>query len=70
MDPAVAEAARRAALPLAAQRALAEADARRAKAIKDGHGNETPKSTEVDGPSGKEPTRFGDWEKKGITSDF
>ena len=25
---------------------------------------------EVGGPSGLEPTRYGDWEKKGITSDF
>jgi hypothetical protein len=25
---------------------------------------------EVDGPKGKEPTRFGDWERKGRVSDF
>jgi hypothetical protein len=25
---------------------------------------------EVNGPSGPEPTRFGDWERKGIASDF
>ncbi len=25
---------------------------------------------EVDGPEGPEPTRYGDWEKKGIVSDF
>ena len=25
---------------------------------------------EVGGPKGPEPTRYGDWEKKGITSDF
>jgi hypothetical protein len=45
-------------------RALAEAEARRklAKAIV------LPK--EVSGVSGLEPTRFGDWEKKGLTSDF
>ena len=30
--------------------------------------NEMPK--EIDGPEGPEPTRYGDWEKKGITSDF
>jgi len=47
-----------------AQRALAEAEERR-KA----HPKETlPK--EVNGRDGPEPTRFGDWEKKGITSDF
>ena len=25
---------------------------------------------EINGPSGVEPTRYGDWEKKGIISDF
>ena len=25
---------------------------------------------EIGGPKGKEPTRYGDWEVKGITSDF
>ena len=25
---------------------------------------------EVGGPKGPEPTRYGDWEKKGIASDF
>ena len=25
---------------------------------------------EVGGPKGPEPTRYGDWEKKGIVSDF
>jgi len=25
---------------------------------------------EVDGPKGPEPTRYGDWEKKGLISDF
>ncbi len=46
----------------AAKRALAEAEARRKKAplLPPEHG----------GPKGPEPTRFGDWEKKGITSDF
>ena len=28
----------------------------------------TPK--EINGPAGPEPTRYGDWEKKGIVSDF
>jgi hypothetical protein len=48
----------------AAKRALAEAEQRR---------KDTVKSTlprEVNGGKGLEPTRFGDWEKKGITSDF
>jgi hypothetical protein len=47
-----------------AQRALAEAEARRAKAA----AHEQPK--EEGGPSGPEPTRYGDWERKGIASDF
>jgi hypothetical protein len=47
-----------------AKRALAEAEARRrAKTPK-------PQAKEIDGPRGPEPTRFGDWEKKGIASDF
>jgi hypothetical protein len=47
-----------------AQRALAEAEVRR-KQMKSA---ELPK--ECGGAAGPEPTRFGDWEKKGITSDF
>lgn len=51
-------------LPPAAQRALAEAEARRkaAKAL------ELP--PELGGRDGPEPVRFGDWEKKGIAIDF
>lgn len=53
-----------AALPPAARRALAEAAARR-KA-------ETEKAPtgETGGPSGPEPTRYGDWERKGRAVDF
>lgn len=29
-----------------------------------------PKPTEVGGRKGPEPTRYGDWEKNGICSDF
>ena len=47
-----------------AERALAEAAQRRAEAKK------ADQVQEVGGPSGPEPTRYGDWEKKGITSDF
>ncbi len=51
-------------LPPAARRALKEAEARRqASAAQDLPG-------ELGGRDGPEPTRFGDWEKKGITSDF
>ncbi len=47
-----------------AQRALAEAEERR-KAKP-----EVSLPKEVNGRDGPEPTRFGDWEKKGIASDF
>ena len=47
-----------------ARRALAEADERR-KA-----NPQVKMPAEVDGREGPEPTRFGDWEKRGITSDF
>jgi len=30
----------------------------------------TPREKEFQGPKGPEPTRYGDWEKKGIASDF
>ena len=50
----------------AAQRALAEAEARRKAAALEA--KSLP--TELQGPKGPEPTRYGDWEKKGITSDF
>ena len=48
----------------AGARARAEADARRAREAK----LELP--PELGGPKGPEPTRFGDWERKGIASDF
>lgn len=51
-------------LPAAAQRALAEAEARRMAAKK----SELPK--ELGGRDGPEPVRYGDWEKKGIAVDF
>lgn len=48
----------------AAQRALAEAEDRRAAR----EAAET--ATEHGGPTGPEPTRYGDWEKKGLAVDF
>jgi hypothetical protein len=54
-------------LPPAAQRALAEAEERRQKAAQD---ETQPAPKEFQGPKGPEPTRFGDWETKGIASDF
>ena len=50
----------------AAQRALAEADARRKAEAAEAKSR--PK--EFQGPKGPEPTRYGDWENKGIASDF
>jgi hypothetical protein len=51
----------------AAQRALAEAAERRAQAEK-AAAQDRPR--ELQGPKGPEPTRYGDWERKGIASDF
>lgn len=59
-----AEAKRRENLPPAACRALDEADQRRRNAaMKAG-------PTEIGGPKGEEPTRYGDWERKGRAVDF
>lgn len=49
----------------AAKRALAEAAERRAK-----EEAEIAKAIEEGGPNGPEPTRYGDWERKGIAVDF
>lgn len=51
-------------LPPAAQRALAEAEARRQRQP----AAELP--VELGGRDGPEPVRFGDYEKKGICVDF
>jgi len=53
-------------LPAAAQRALAEAEARRAAL--DAKVAAAPK--EEGGRGGLDPARYGDWEIKGLTSDF
>jgi hypothetical protein len=63
---AVASVAERKPLSPAAQRALAEAEARRQAAA----ANAQPAAKEFQGPKGPEPTRYGDWETKGIASDF
>lgn len=52
------------ALPPAAQRALAEAEARRKAA------GEKALPKELGGRDGPEPVRYGDWEKKGLAIDF
>ena len=52
----------------AAQRALAEAEARRA-AI-DAKAADVAGTREINGRGGLEPVRYDDWEVKGIASDF
>jgi hypothetical protein len=64
-DPSETRPARKVLTP-AAQRALAEAEARRQAAA--ATAKAMPK--EFQGPKGPEPTRYGDWENKGIASDF
>ena len=32
--------------------------------------SKNPETGEIGGPTGPEPTRYGDWERKGRTSDF
>jgi hypothetical protein len=49
----------------AARRALEEAAARKAA-----QAAEIARAAEQGGPRGPEPTRFGDWERKGIAVDF
>lgn len=53
-------------LPPAAQRALAEAEARRRAAA----ANASATPVELGGRDGPEPVRYGDWEKKGLAIDF
>lgn len=67
-DRAAAEPEAPARMPLApaARRALAEAEARR-QAYRENEGM-LPK--ELGGRGGKEPVRYGDWEVKGLASDF
>lgn len=48
----------------AGRRANAEAEARRAQTKPD------EKPREINGPKGPEPTRYGDWERKGLAIDF
>jgi hypothetical protein len=50
----------------AAQRALAEAEARRAEQAKAAEA----RAKEIGGRGGLDPARYGDWEIKGIACDF
>ncbi len=60
--PPPAANAKRALAP-AARRALAEAAARRAS-------EEAPRPRELHGRNGPDPVRYGDWEVKGVATDF
>ena len=64
MDETPPNAAPGKALSPAARRALEEAEARRLSA------EQAELAAEQGGPKGLEPTRFGDWERKGIAVDF
>ena len=63
-DPPAPE-ARKALMPQA-ERALKEAEERRRKR----DAAAVAEVKEIGGPHGPEPTRYGDWEKAGIASDF
>jgi hypothetical protein len=52
----------------AAERALAEAQARRAEI--DARATQQTREREINGRGGLEPGRYNDWEVKGLTSDF
>ncbi|HEY8008828.1 MAG TPA: DUF1674 domain-containing protein [Methylocella sp.] len=58
------EARNRVLLSEAARRALAEAEERRRQAAS------APVPKEVNGRDGPEPVRYGDWEVKGVATDF
>ena len=66
-DSSQDEVERRKRLTPEARRALEEADARRAAAEADAA---TLPESETGGPRNIEPTRYGDWERKGIAYDF
>jgi len=65
MDDPPANAAPDKVLTPEALRALREAEARRAEIEA-----AAARGAEQGGPKGLEPTRFGDWERKGIAVDF
>jgi hypothetical protein len=51
------------AIPAAARRALAEAEARRAAVV-------AAPERELNGRGGLDPARYGDWDVKGLAADF
>ncbi len=54
--------------PETARKALAEADLRRKKQKE--LEKQLAEKTEIDGTGRPDPARYGDWENKGIASDF
>ena len=64
-DSAEAQGTEKRPLSPAAERALAEAAARRAERDRN-----ADQSKESGGRGGLDPTRYGDWEKDGLISDF
>lgn len=65
MDEATRGSAPKRAMTPAAERALAEAAERR-RVIDEA----ATRPREIDGRGGAEPVRFGDWEVKGLATDF
>jgi hypothetical protein len=65
-DQPARPAAPRMPLTPAAERALAEASGRRAEIDR----KTAERAKEAGGRAGLEPTRYGDWENKGLASDF
>ena len=65
-EPARTDQAPKKPLPPAAERALAEAAARRAERER----AESQRPQEIAGRGGLDPARYGDWEVKGVASDF
>jgi len=55
-------------MPAAARRALEEAEERRRAASAEA--DRASKTREINGRGGLDPVRYGDWEVKGIISDF
>jgi len=66
--PAIPDRSGRRAISPAARRALAEAAERRRLA--DSEAARHPRQKEIGGRDGPDPIRYGDWEKRGIASDF
>ena len=64
------QAAGKRALTPEAERALAEAAARRAERARQKADTQADRPKEVGGRDGPDPTRYGDWEINGIIADF